>query len=46
MKYTKPEILLDESALVLIQGQGKPNNFNLDSDNKYDCIVPAYEADE
>ncbi len=46
MKYAKPEIVLVQSALAAIQGSGKPQPINLDSNHVRNCTSPAYEADE
>lgn len=46
MKYAKPEIVMVQSALAVVQGSGKPQPIHLDSNQVRNCTSPAYEADE
>jgi hypothetical protein len=49
MKYAKPEIILAGPAIALVQGVGKythTNQDNYNGDTSFDCLIPAYSADE
>jgi hypothetical protein len=46
MKYAKPKIVTVQPALAIVQGSGKPQPINLDSNHVRNCTSPAYEADE
>jgi hypothetical protein len=47
MKYTKPELVLVESALRTIQGIPKPTVGSFDAPkNDYTATLNGYEADE
>ena len=46
MKYTKPEVVLLESATAAIQSTSKGNLPHQDSSTPTYSFPPAYEADE
>ena len=47
MKYEKPEVSLNVSALAVVQSQSKSNPIQMELHSKEDLFsVSAYEADE
>jgi hypothetical protein len=46
MDYMKPQIAQVGPALTTIEGSGKPDDFNQDSNGDFNCTTPAYQADE